>query len=320
MSMGSREAGRFARATGPGRAVAALVPAALVAVLLLRWNAMRAASREEQRCRQALVRAARIVLVGELSASIAHEIHQPLSAIRSNADAARLLLGQPSVPTQELPRILDCIRCDTVRAQEVIHRLRKLLERGTLVRRDLNLHALLEEVIKMLGDEAQRRGVVLVLHSHAARAMVLGDEVQLQQVMLNVILNAMDAMRGTAAAARTAFIETRDGPGHIVVQVHDRGHGFSPDEAEALFQAFFTTKDGGMGLGLSISRSILEAHGGTIHAASRSGGGAVFTIRLPVRPEPAHAEAVDPVQGAGMSPAWPSEGARTAARSTEVTQ
>jgi len=239
--------------------------------------------------RDDLARAARLAAMGELSASIAHEIAQPLGAILSNADAAELLLARDEVPLDELRDILADIRAQDLRAHEIIRRLRALLEHRETQRCDVDLHAALDDVIKLVEGEAMRRRIALTLQNDAHDATLHCDRVQLQQVLLNLLLNAMDAMRDTPAASRRVLVRMRERErdGCVELQVCDRGHGFAAHEAGRLFESFYTTRDGGMGMGLSIARSIVLAHGGSIAAAPRARGGAVFTVLLPRRFEAA---------------------------------
>jgi C4-dicarboxylate-specific signal transduction histidine kinase len=256
----------------------------LVLVIVAQRRALRNALELLQRRDQELAHAARLAAAGELSASIVHEINQPLSAIQSNADAAEMLLALQQVPLGELQQILVDIRADVLRAHEVIRRLRALLERHETERSPIDLHTAMSDALDLVADEARRRRTALVRRPSATQATVLGDRVQLQQVMLNLLLNAMDASMCVPAAQREVVVETSDDGGELVLRVSDRGAGFGPHPAEALFASFFTTKPGGLGLGLSIARSIVEAHQGSIVAEPRPGGGAVFTIRLATLP------------------------------------
>jgi len=261
-------------------AVAAVV--ALLIALFVQHRAMCELRGELRKRDTELAHAARLAAAGELSASIAHEINQPLGAILANADAAEMLLARPQAPLAEVRRILADIRADDMRAHEVIRRLRGLLERREAERGQMDVHAAVSDALGVLDGEARRRRVELQFQRGAARGTVLGDRVQLQQVLMNLLLNAMDASAGLPAALRRVNVETVDDGDDVVVRVSDRGAGFGAHEGEALFASFFSTKQGGLGLGLSIARAIVQAHEGTIHAAPRNGGGAVFTMRLPV--------------------------------------
>jgi C4-dicarboxylate-specific signal transduction histidine kinase len=272
--------------TGPMSAIFASLAAvaAVVALLfgLLVQHRALCALRRQLRMRDAeLAHAARLAAAGELSASIAHEINQPLGAILANADAAEMLLSRPQASLAEVRSILADIRADDLRAHEVIRRLRGLLERREAERRQMDIHAAVNDAFGLLAGEARRRRVELVFQRGAVRGNVLGDRVQLQQVLLNLLLNAMDASAGLPAALRRVHVETSDEGDDVVVSVSDRGTGFGKLDGEALFASFFSTKQDGLGLGLSIARAIVQAHEGTIHAAPREQGGAVFTMRLP---------------------------------------
>jgi C4-dicarboxylate-specific signal transduction histidine kinase len=272
-------------------AAAALCGILATAVVLLvlvnraQGRRLRAAQEALQRRDDELAHATRLAAAGELSASIAHEISQPLGAILSNADAAEILLERPQVPLDELRSILADIRADNLRAHQVIRRLRALLERHETERRPVDLDAVAADALGLVADEARRRRTALVAKPSAMRAGVLGDRVQLQQVLLNLLLNAMDASMCVPAGQREVQVETMAGDDEVVLRVSDRGAGFGAHPAEDLFTSFFSTKPGGLGLGLSIARSIVAAHQGSIAAEPRPGGGAVFTLRLPRLPD-----------------------------------
>jgi signal transduction histidine kinase len=263
-------------------AVAALVlQGALIAGLLAQRRALSRARSDARAGKQDLARAARFVTVGQLSASIAHEINQPLGAILSNADAAELLLDSPAPRLDDVRQILADIRSDDLRANEVIRRLRALLERHEVEHCELDVHAALADIVKVLTSEAARRGFRLDARLEARRTVIAGDRVQLQQVVLNLVLNAMDAMQETPQAQRCVELVTRDVRRCIEIEVADRGHGLEGVDVDRLFTSFYTTRVGGMGLGLGIARSIVLAHGGSLKAMPRPGGGAVFQVRLP---------------------------------------
>ncbi|MCW7538552.1 ATP-binding protein [Aquabacterium sp. A7-Y] len=254
---------------------------ALIATRLFQRRSLRMTPATAGKSESELARAARLATLGELSASIAHEVNQPLGAILSNTDAAQLLLAQRPLPVEELRRIVARIRADNLRAHEVIRRLRTLMERHEVEFNPVDVHDVLDDAIQLLAGEAKQRRVEFECRSAPGCAIVLGDKVQLQQVMLNLMVNAMDAMRCTPVPLRKVEVVARAGDSDIEVQISDRGHGLGELDPETLFKSFFTTKEGGMGLGLSIARSILLAHQGSIAAAPRPGGGAVFSVRLP---------------------------------------
>ena len=235
---------------------------------------------EMGRLRRELAHMSRVSMMGELTASLAHELNQPLTAIVSNAYAGERYLAGPTPPLGELAEILADVAADAKRAGEVIHRLRSLLKKDTTRFLPLDVNDLIREVVALTQTDA------LIRHQPIALAPdlppVRGDRVQLQQVLLNLVLNGMEAMEAQAPAARRLRIQTlRAGPG-VRVGVQDRGPGLPPDKVETVFDAFFTTKASGMGMGLAISRSIVEAHGGRIWAENNPDRGATFWFSLPV--------------------------------------
>jgi signal transduction histidine kinase len=228
-----------------------------------------------------LVHVSRLAAMGELTASIAHEINQPLGAILSNADAAELLLKQRPVPVEELRHILDDIRKDDIRAGEVMRHMRSLMQKREMAMGPLDLNHAIRDVLELAHADLGRRRVSVATEL-GQLPLVSGDVVHLQQVLLNLILNGVDAMDELAPAQRRLEIRsTRSAAGGVEVAVADMGSGFAPEQVEQLFQSFYTTKKEGMGLGLAIARSIIETHGGRIWAESRAGGGATFRFHLP---------------------------------------
>jgi signal transduction histidine kinase len=258
----------------------ALLQALTVAALL--WQRRRRRIAEEHVALRLgdLARAGRFALAGELSASIAHEVGQPLGAILSNADAAGMMLeDQPEIG--ELHSILADIRRDAIRANQVVLGLRALLQKHTPTPGPLDLNATFEEAMMLIDLEARRRHILIAADLTAEDARVQGEGVQLQQILLNLAINAMDAMEDTPSPNRVVTISTKAaGPG-FELTVADRGHGLPPDAGERLFDSLYTTKPHGMGLGLSIVRTIVMAHHGRVYASPREGGGSVFTVWLP---------------------------------------
>jgi signal transduction histidine kinase len=256
--------------------------AALIAALLLQRTRRRRAELAVQQHRVELAHAGRLATMGELTASIAHEVNQPLGAILANVDAAEMLLESDNLRLEDVREILADIRKDDLRANEVIRRLRTLLAKQEMVRKLVDLNDAVTEVLRLLDAEARRRQVEFVAELDPAGPRVLGDRVHLQQVLLNLVVNAMDAMADTHVSRRRVTVRTalrRDG--NVEVAVSDRGHGITPERLPKLFESFFTTKDRGMGLGLSIARSIVEAHGGRIWAETDAEGGATFRFLVP---------------------------------------
>jgi signal transduction histidine kinase len=259
-----------------------LAQAALIASLLVQRQRRQRAELAVQRHRVELAHAGRLATVGELTASIAHEVNQPLGAILANVDAADMLLESGDSRLDEVREILADIRKDDLRASEVIQRLRRLLAKHEMAREFLDVNETVTEVLRLLAAEARRREIDLVTGFDAALPKILGDRVHLQQVLLNLIVNAMDAMADTPVHLRRVLVRTSARPdGAVEVAVSDQGHGIGPERLPKLFDSFFTTKERGMGLGLSIARSIVEAHGGRIWAEANSAGGATFRFTLP---------------------------------------
>jgi two-component system, LuxR family, sensor kinase FixL len=243
------------------------------------------AEQEAQRLQQEIAHAGRVTMMGQLAASLAHEINQPLGSILRNAEAGELFLQQALPDLDEIRAILADIRADDERAGAVIDRMRGLLKQQTLDRRRLDLSALVGDVAALVRVDAASRQVKVDVDVPGDLPQVLGDRVHLQQVLLNLILNGMDALDGTNQDDRRVSVAARrDGAGVVEVAVADGGPGISTETLARIFDPFFTTKPDGMGMGLAISRTIVEAHGGRIWAENTGGGGAVFRLTLPIAP------------------------------------
>jgi PAS domain S-box-containing protein len=231
-----------------------------------------------------LAHASRLTVMGELAASIAHEINQPLSAILSNADAAELLLEADTGRVDEVRRILADIRKDDLRASEVIRRTRALLRHRSLEMDAIDINDAVSDVVRLLDAHAHRRQVAVETELWPGLPAVRGDRVHLQQVLLNLLLNGMEAMADTPNPRRRLTVRTEVNGGGVEVAVTDNGSGIPAATLSRLFESFFTTKADGLGLGLSIARSIVEAHGGRIWAENRPEGGATFRFTMPEEP------------------------------------
>ena len=221
--------------------------------------------------------------MGELTASLAHDLSQPLAAILSNAQAARRLLAADSVDLAQITQILGDIVEDDKRAGAVIHRLRSLLKKGDLERVSLDLNEIVNEVARLVRSDAVIRNVAMSVELAEGLPRVRGDRVQLQQVVLNMVLNGLDAMREPHAGERNLVIRTAaNGASIVAVSVEDSGIGIEPEHEEKIFQPLHTTKADGLGMGLAIARTIVEAHGGGIAAWNNPQGGATFRFTLPI--------------------------------------
>ncbi len=268
-----------------GVALALIAQSALVVALLVQRRYRRIAELEAQRRRAEAMHTSRLALVGELSASIAHEINQPLGAILTNADAAEMLLDANPARLDDVRRILADIRRDDLRASDVIRQIRSLARKRNPEYVPIACDALLQEVADIIHVEALRRGVDVRVRAGAPKAMVLGDRVHLQQVLLALTINAKEAMADVDPSRRTLTLSTiPTNDGRVSFEVSDMGRGIDPAVASTMFDSFVTTKREGVGLGLSIARTIVEAHEGTIEARNGAGGGAVFTVTLPCAP------------------------------------
>jgi C4-dicarboxylate-specific signal transduction histidine kinase len=265
-------------------AVGALALQALtIGALLMQRHRRRKAEAEATERRLELGRAARFAAMGELTASIAHEINQPLGAILANADAAAMLLRSGTVSHEQLGEMLADIRREDLRASDVIRRLRALLEKRVVAHAPFHLHAVLDDALGLLAPEARRRGMIIERRFDARNDHMLGDAVQLQQVLINLALNAMDAMRQQVPTKRRLSVRTVGGDAEVERHGADRGCGIADAQHDKVFDSFVTTKPSGMGLGLSIVRSIVETHGGRVGFAPRDGGGTTFSVTLPRR-------------------------------------
>jgi signal transduction histidine kinase len=244
---------------------------------------LRRAEMEAQRSRQQLAHVSRVSTVGEMTASLAHQLNQPLAAIMTNAQAAGRMLNMSTPDVEEVRAILQDIVRDDRRASDVIQRLRQLLRKGELEMTDVNLTAAIREVVDLVSTEAIVRNITVSFDFAREPVFVTGDRVQLQQVILNLLHNAMEAVTEQQSTARRIVIGSREDPDNelVAISVHDSGPGLRLGTEEVVFEPFYTTKTGGMGMGLSIVRSIVEAHGGSIHAKNDVKGGTVVEFQLP---------------------------------------
>jgi signal transduction histidine kinase len=242
----------------------------------------RLADEARDRARDELAHIARLITLGELTASIAHEINQPLSGILTNASTChRMLAAEPPNIQGALETARRTLR-DGNRASEVVQRLRALLQKKEFADELLDLNEAAGEAIALCLQDLQRRGVALHSNFDPALPPVRGDKVQLQQVILNLVLNAADAMEGVHHRPRQVIVETsQSSAGWVRLAVRDSGRGIRSEDIDKIFNAFYSTKPQGMGIGLSVSRSIIDRHSGEIWAASNDGPGTTFAFTIP---------------------------------------
>jgi signal transduction histidine kinase len=258
-----------------------LAQATLIAGLILQRSGRMKAEGEVRHRRAELAQASRLALAGELTASIAHEINQPLGAILANAGAAEALLRRGPVPPEELREILADIREADVRASEIIKRVRALVTSRQAERAPVDVNAMVSGVLALLKGEAVRRGVQVEVALEPGLPAVPIDRVQVEQAVVNLCINAMEAMADCAPEKRRLGVRTRTVEDGVEIAVSDTGSGIAAENLTKVFDSFFTTKTHGTGLGLAITRSIVEAHHGRLSAQNRPDGGALFRIVLP---------------------------------------
>ena len=245
-------------------------------------TARKQAELDAQRDRAQLSHLSRVALMGEMSASIAHELNQPLAGILSNAAAGQRFIDRGNVDQAEIRELLGDIVADGRRASDVVRGIRGMVKKGQVERRSVDLNEVVMDALRMASPDAVLRSCQLETSLDANLPRIDGDPVQLQQVLLNLVINAFDAMRDTPPSRRKVLIATqRNGDGTVRTTVRDYGVGISEDMRDRLFDPFFSTKTEGLGMGLAIVRSILESHGGTMVAENADGGGARFEFVLP---------------------------------------
>jgi PAS domain S-box-containing protein len=249
---------------------------------LMDVTAAKRAEGELHKAQADLAHVTRVTTLGELTASIAHELNQPLGALVTNAEACLRWLAHGTPNLDEARRNVDMIIKDGHRAGEVIRRVRALLKKTDSQQAPLDINDVVNEVIALVQREVSSHRVILRAELAPALPAVLADRVQLQQVLINLVINGIEAMQDVTDRPRELVIRShQEDAEQVVVSVEDCGVGISADNADQLFNAFFTTKSGGMGMGLSICRSIIEAHGGRLSASGNVGPGATFRFALP---------------------------------------
>jgi PAS domain S-box-containing protein len=239
--------------------------------------------RAEEALRQAqadLAYMSRVTTMGQLTASLAHEIRQPISAAATNAKTCLRWLGRDDPDLPEAREAASRIVKDVMRAADIIGRISSLFKKGELQRELVDVNELIRGMIVLLRSEANRYSISIRIELAEDLPKVVADRVQLQQVFMNLMLNAIDAMKETTGGGELTIKSEAD-DGQLLISVSDSGAGLPPEQADQIFRAFFTTKDNGTGMGLPISRSIIESHGGRLWATSAPGRGATFQFTLP---------------------------------------
>ena len=259
-----------------------LAQAGFISALLNAHRRRRLAEIQSAQRTKELAHVSRFATAGELTASIAHEINQPLGAILTNAETADAILKSPTPDIVELKDIVKDILHDDRRASEVIRRMRSLLKKAPFDPKKFDLNELVRETVDLLSAVAGGRKVELASFLAPIALPIVGDHIQLQQVIINLVVNAIDAMKDTPTKDRIISIRTSRIENFAQLSVSDRGPGIPEDKLKEVFEPFFTSKAEGMGMGLSIARTIIEAHHGLISAKNRDHGGASFRIRLPL--------------------------------------
>lgn len=249
-------------------------------------SARRQAESEARRRHAELTHAARLSTIGELTSGIAHEVNQPLTAMVSFAEACLRMLRAGNADTHMLDDALEQIAAQGQRAGEIIRHLRRLARKGEGERVPVDLNHLARDVLDLMRNELDASGIVLRLSLDDQYLALRCDRIQIEQVVLNLVRNAMDALGGVPNGRRALTIRTGAGAGGGArLSVEDTGPGFEAEKSERMFETFYTTKADGLGMGLAISRTIVEDHGGRLWAGPRPGGGAIFHVELPAAAE-----------------------------------
>ena len=225
----------------------------------------------------------RVMTLGELTASIAHEVNQPLTGVVTNGSACLRLLDRDPPDFTEVRSAVESMISDGMRASDVVQRIRALTKKSGVHKTELDINSVVSDVVQLLQREIIDHSVFLHLDLPSTHPKVIGDRIQLQQVIINLVMNGMEAMAGVSDRPRELVIRSRrHNAEQVLLEIQDSGTGLDPDNADRLFNAFFSTKSQGMGMGLSVCRSIIQAHGGAISASSNTGPGATFRFTVPV--------------------------------------
>jgi C4-dicarboxylate-specific signal transduction histidine kinase len=246
-------------------------------------------SAELMKTQAELAHLSQVLSMGELTASIAHEINQPLTAVVTHGHACVEWLSANPPNLEKTRQTIERIIQDGTRAGAVLSRIRALFKKEAPAKDWFDMNEVIHELTVFLRDEATRRRISIRTDLVPGLSKVKADRVQLQQVVLNLMMNGMDAMAETAGHPKELLVSAREEDSELIVRVEDSGIGLDAEMAEKIFNPFFTTKPHGIGMGLSISRSIIESHEGHLWAVPRPAGGAIFQFTLPIRPKESHA-------------------------------
>jgi len=245
----------------------------------------RESERRYREVRMQLTHANRLATMGQLTASITHEVTQPITAAHNNAGAALHFLNRVPPDLPELREALECIVSDTARVGDIVDGIRAHIKRAPPKQGRLDLNDAIREVIALVSSEVDQHGVLVRTQLEASLAPAYGDRVHLQQVVMNLVLNAVESLGRVNADSRELSISTETNASHeLLVAIRDTGMGVHPDSLELVFEPFYTTKDSGIGIGLSICRSIIQDHGGRLWVEANNPRGAAFRFTLPIRP------------------------------------
>ncbi|MBN8951426.1 MULTISPECIES: ATP-binding protein [unclassified Rhizobium] len=259
--------------------ILSLVAIGATTYLAIRIEMLDAKARQAQ---SELARMSRLMIVGELGTSIAHEVSQPITAIAANGNAALRWLSATPADNDEARRAIERIVADAGRAGDIIGRVRGLVARSSPSRDTIDLVEAINDVLELIRGEIRRNQILFRAELASDLPLVAGDRVQLQQVILNLVMNAIEALVDVDADARELLVSAAADERKVTVSVRDTGSGMPAEMRDRIFEAFYTTKPKGMGMGLAITRSIIEAHGGTVYAAPNFPHGAVFGFTLPL--------------------------------------
>jgi signal transduction histidine kinase len=269
------------RLTVLGAAGALLVQSLLIVGLLYQRRARQRAEFDSRKNLSLAADASRRQSMSALTSSIAHELVQPIAAMAHNAQAGRLMITADRATPDEVREILSDIESEAVRAAQIIHRQRAMLRSHQLDKKPIDLHSVIRESLALVAHDTRARQIEATVNVSSNPCTIIGDQVLLQQVLVNLVMNAIDAMAETPPGGRRVTVSTEVRAADVAVSVRDTGTGLSPQINGALFKPFVTTKANGIGIGLAIARTIVEAHDGTIEGHNNPEGGATFTVTLP---------------------------------------